>query len=47
MNKQRKGQACRAGKIPKDHKGLYLSVPFTHGKQSQIIEEEEEEEEDK
>jgi hypothetical protein len=23
-------------KIPRDHKGLYLSVPFTHGKQSNI-----------
>ena len=24
------------GKIPRDHRGLYLSVPFTHGKQSKI-----------
>ena len=23
-------------KIPRDHKGLYLSVPFTHGKQTKI-----------
>ena len=23
-------------KIPRDHKGLYLSVPFTHGRQSNI-----------
>ena len=26
-------------KIPRDHKGLYLSVPFTHGRQSDISEE--------
>lgn len=25
-------------KIPKDHRGLYLSVPFSHGKQTQITE---------
>jgi hypothetical protein len=30
-------------KIPKDHKGLYLSDPFTHGKQSQLSKEEENE----
>ena len=32
-------------KIPKDHKGLYLSVPFLHGKQSHFTEEEEEDKE--
>ena len=28
-------------KIPKDHQGLYLSDPFSHGKQSHISEEKE------
>lgn len=23
-------------KIPKDHRGLYLSVPYTHGKQTKL-----------
>ena len=28
--------------IKRDHKGVYLSVPFTHGKQSHISKKEEE-----
>jgi hypothetical protein len=27
---------CMVRKIPRDHKGLYLSDPFTHGRQSKI-----------
>ena len=39
IKKQRKGQACRAMLIPKDHKGLYACEPYNHGIQQKISKE--------
>ena len=36
MVKRNKNTGCNVGKIPKDHKGLYLCPPYNHGIQQNV-----------